>query len=139
VIKLLAHTFCGKSFSSAPHKTLKSYRELEVWKLAITFTVDIYEETKGFPNEERFGLVSQMRRAAVSIPANIAEGHGRRTSADKTRFLYMARGSVNECETLAILSEGLGYMTAERAGKLTDTLASLGRLLSGLIQYLEKQ
>ncbi len=107
-----------------------SFQHLDVWKLSHSFVLEIYRLTKMFPADERFGLVSQMRRAAVSIPANIAEGYRRRTKPDKVRMMNIAQGSLEECRYYLILAHDLSY---------ADTLGSqasvdrIGRMLSGYI------
>ena len=89
---------------------LKSFKELKVWQKAYQLTLDIYSVSKDFPNEEKFGLTSQIRRAAVSVPANISEGYGRRTTPDYIRSLYIAYGSNCELETQTMLSADLDYI-----------------------------
>lgn len=90
--------------------TIESYRDLEAWKHAIRLTRLVYRVSNGFPADERFGLTSQVRRAAVSIPSNIAEGWGRGTTTDYARFLRMAHGSLYEVETQCILAHELGMI-----------------------------
>jgi four helix bundle protein len=97
----------------------------------------IYRVTKSFPTEERFGLVSQMRRAAVSVPSNIAEGAARRTSAEYIHFLHIARGSLAELETQSILAEKLGLLTVS-AG-IDEDLERVGQLLNALIAAIAKR
>ena len=89
---------------------LKNYRELKVWQKSYRLCLDLYRITKEFPKEERYGLTSQMRRAAVSIPSNIAEGYGRRTASDYLRSLYIDYGSICEFETQLLLSGDLNYL-----------------------------
>ena len=87
-----------------------NFKELLVWKKSIELVTEIYEITAAFPSEEKFGLVSQVRRAAVSIPSNIAEGNARRSSADYIQFLKIARGSGAEVETQIVISKNLGFI-----------------------------
>ena len=87
------------------------YKDLDVWKLGIDLVVEIYQITARFPNDELFGLVSQMRRAAVSIPSNIAEGSGRRNTKEFIQFLYIAKGSLLELETHIEIARRLNYIT----------------------------
>ena len=89
---------------------VKTYTELKVWEQSYKVCLEVYRITMGFPKEETYGLMSQMRRAAVSIPSNIAEGFGRRTTPDFLRSLYIAYGSVCELETQILLSKDLGYV-----------------------------
>jgi len=93
-----------------PRKMLKDYKELKVWQRSYQLCLDIYKITKEFPKEEQYSLTSQIRRAAVSVPSNIAEGYGRKTTADYIRFLYIAYGSNCELETQILLSGGLCYL-----------------------------
>lgn len=92
---------------------MHSFRELTVWQRAMRVVKQIYEITKGFPDEERYGLVAQMRRSAVSIPSNIAEGHTRQTKKEFKQFLAIARGSAAELQTQLMLARDLGYVTNE--------------------------
>ena len=110
------------------------YRDLLVWQKAIALVTEIYRLTQGFPREELYGLTSQIRRAAVSIPSNIAEGQGRLTRGEFRQFLGQARGSYAELETQLIIAENLGYLS--QAGNLTENLAEVGRLLNGLLTSL---
>ncbi len=97
--------------------------------------VQIYEITKSFPSEEKYGLVSQMRRAAVSVPSNVAEGYGQVSVGAYARHLRIAKGSNNELETMLILSRELGYL--EESSKLESSTAHVGSLLTGLIRSVE--
>ena len=95
---------------------LKNYKELKVWQQSYTLCLEVYRLTKEFPKEELYGLTSQARRSAVSIPSNIAEGYGRRTKPDYIRSLYIAYGSVCELDTQILLSCDLGYIRAKEQG-----------------------
>lgn len=106
----------------------KSFRDLIVWQKAHAFTLSVYRCTKTFPADERFGLTSQFRRAAVSIPANIAEGFRKRSDADKARFLNIAEGSLEECRYYLILSRDLEYADTDT---LWEQSEEVGRLLNG--------
>src|SRR5215470_15663311 len=97
----------------------RTFRDLLVWQKAHAFVLAVYRFTDSFPDREKFGLSHQMRRAAVSIPANIAEGFGKRSRAEKARFLNIAEGSLEECRYYLILTEDLGYGATE---SLMDTL-----------------
>jgi four helix bundle protein len=105
----------------------RSFRDLRVWQKAHEFVLAVYGYSESFPERERYGLAHQLRRAAVSIPANIAEGFGKRSPADKARFLNMAEGSVEECRYYLILSQDLGYGQTEL---LTSTLEETSKLLN---------
>ena len=104
----------------------KTFRDLVVWRKAHEFVLAVYRFTTGFPKQETYGLSSQMRRAAVSIPANIAEGFGKRGKTDKARFMNIAEGSLEESRYYLILAEDLGYGAT---GKLTTSLEEVSRLL----------
>jgi len=116
---------------------LKTYKELEVWKKSYKLCLAIYGITKGFPKEERYGLSSQIRRAAVSVPSNIAEGYGRKTTQEYIRFLYIAYGSICELETQVLLARDLGYIEPGRIETLKEGMAEVERMLKALIRSLE--
>ncbi len=111
---------------------IRSYKDLIVWQKAIGVVTDVYLTTKKFPSEERFGLSSQMQRAAVSIAANIAEGHGRGTRSDYAHFLDMSNGSVSELETLFIIVRKLSYCSDEQCSKIEGQLHEVGKMLGSL-------
>jgi len=108
---------------------IDSFKDLLVWQKSIELVSDIYRITQKFPTEERFGLVSQLRRAAVSISANIAEGNGRGTRADYAHFLDIAFGSVSEVSTLLTITRNLSYCTAPECSTLEERLGEIGRML----------
>jgi len=110
------------------------YRDLRIWQEAVDLALVIYRATAQFPKHELYGLTSQMRRAAVSISSNIAEGKGHSSDADFGRFLFHARGSLLELQTQIVIARGLEYLTKEQAGSLTNNTDALGRGLNGLIQ-----
>ena len=118
---------------------IKSYRDLVAWQKARTLVKKVYQLTSAFPVEERFGLVSQMDRAAVSIPSNIAEGYGRATTQDYLHFLRIARGSAYELDTQLVLAEDLGLCTETDGEKVIDVLQEVIRVLQGLIPALERR
>ena len=99
----------------------------------------VYDATAGFPKEEVYGLTSQMRRAAVSIPSNIAEGQGRRTDRDFCHFLSIAHGSVREVETQTLIAHRLADITEEKTSALLDSTSSVGRLINGLANSLSRR
>ena len=117
--------------------TVSSYRDLRVWQKAMDLVVTSYEVTKQFPQTELYGLVSQIQRAVVSIPANIAEGHGREHLGDYIHHLSIANGSLMELETHFLLAERLGYLKVESLNRLLDQTAEVGRMLAGLIRSLK--
>jgi four helix bundle protein len=113
---------------------IRSYRDLFVWQRAIDLVVEVYELTRQFPADERFGLTSQMRRAAVSIPSNIAEGQARLTTQEFRRFLRNAQGSLAELDTQVTISRRLGFIgDAERLDGLRQ---EIGRMIHGLQEKL---
>jgi four helix bundle protein len=117
-------------------RTSATYRNLEVWNLAMDLTAEIYLITKAFPRDETYGIRDQMRRAATSIPTNIAEGSGRHTRKDFAHFLYIANGSLRELETLVFLSARLGYVASiEDVLVLTERV---GMMLTKLRQSLSR-
>ncbi len=113
-----------------------SYRDLRVWQSAMDLVVSVYHETQGFPKDEVYGLTSQMRRAAVSIPSNIAEGKGRSTDRDRALFFCHARGSLLELETQILIAQRLRYLTPPCAETLISSSSKLGRMLNSLIQSI---
>lgn len=107
----------------------KSYHQLVVWKEAHSFVLEVYSRTASFPPEERYGLTSQIRRAAVSIPANIVEGIVKTSIRDQLRFCEIALGSLNECSYLLELADDLRYLTKEQHERLNDQRARTEYLL----------
>ncbi|TQE99074.1 MAG: four helix bundle protein [Spiribacter salinus] len=116
---------------------VRGHRDLTTWQHAMTLARLVYEATATFPNKETYGLVAQMRRAAVSIPSNIAEGAGRGTPAEFRHFLRVARGSLSELETQLLLAEDFGYLQPNHA--IAETISSLFRLCKGLENKLTSQ
>ena len=114
-----------------------SYRDLLVWRKSIAFVLAIYRATEAFPPKEQFGLTSQLRRAAVSVPSNIAEGQAHHSHPDFKRFLRLAKGSLAEIDTQLIIAFKLDYIGKEQATELSMTAAELGRMLSGLLAKLK--
>jgi four helix bundle protein len=115
---------------------IREYRDLDVWQLAMQIAVSIYLVTRAFPTEEKFGLVAQFRRAAVSVPSNIAEGHSRIGAAEFRRFVSIARGSVAEVETQITLSVVLGFVPGDAITSLSLDLKRLSKMLFGLYRSL---
>ncbi len=122
-----------------PAVEVRSYQDLIAWRKAMSLVVEVYKATTNFPRHEIYGLSSQLRRAAVSIPSNIAEGHGRATSGEFVQFLCHARGSLCEVETQIIISRELGYITGEQEHLLTAKTDQLGRILQGLIASIQRR
>jgi four helix bundle protein len=117
--------------------SVQHYRQLIVWQKAMDLAEQCYQISRGFPMEERYGLISQLRRAATSVAANIAEGQGRHHVKEFLNHLSMARGSLMEVETLLLLSERVGYTTAEMVRPLLSLSDEVSRMLSGLRTSLE--
>ena len=114
----------------------RKHHDLKVWQQAMSLVTMIYKITSSFPNEEKFGLTSQMRRAAVSVPSNIAEGAGRTGAREFCRFLSVARGSLSELETQVMIAERLGYM--EPDSHIENNMAELFAMLAGLLRANQK-
>ncbi len=114
----------------------QSYRDLLTWRKAMQLVTNIYRATRGFPREELYGLTNQLRRAAVSIPSNIAEGQARHSKKEFHHFLSTARGSLVEVETQLMIANTLGYLTEERAASLIAEAGEVGRMLNGLLASL---
>lgn len=115
------------------------HKELDVWKMGVDFVADIYRVSGGFPKEELYGLTSQLRRAAVSIPSNIAEGAARNSDKECIQFMYVALGSLSETETQIIIARKLCYMDDPTEQELLETILTLRKMLTGLIKYLKKK
>ncbi len=118
---------------------MRPHEKLDVWNKAVDFVVDVYKFTESFPKEERFGLVSQLRRAAVSVPANIAEGAGRNSAKEFAHFLSNAQGSASEVETELLIAHRLGYLDERSYLGLRTCLDNIGRMLTGLSQHLKQK
>lgn len=116
--------------------TPRGHRELVVWQEAMELAKAVYTMTTEFPQEERFGLISQMRRAAVSVPSNIAEGAGRGSAREFQQFIMIARGSLSELETQALLAHELGFMNGSAA--LMERISRIFRLIAGLQKSLAR-
>jgi four helix bundle protein len=118
-------------------ETVRSYRDLIAWQKAVELVTEIYLISKKFPNEELFGLMSQLRRAAVSIPSNIAEGQGRLGRKEFQHFLGNARGSLWEVETQIIIARNLDYLSEAEMNNILERSAEVGRVLNGLLSSLK--
>jgi four helix bundle protein len=115
---------------------MHDYHKLLVWQKALAFVLDIYKLTKKFPKEEFFGLTSQLRRAAVSVMANIVEGRGKQTDKDFARYLYISKGSLNECQCFLELAAGLVYLPEQELSEWLKKIDEIGFLLNNLINSL---
>jgi four helix bundle protein len=115
-----------------------SYRDLIVWQKAIAMVTEIYRATRSFPRQETYGLTSQIRRSAVSVASNIAEGQGRLSRREFHYFLGVARGSLIEMETQTVIAENLGYLSKTEAEDLAVASGEVSRLLHGLMQSVRE-
>jgi four helix bundle protein len=118
---------------------IRSHRDLVAWQKAMDLGIEVYRLTKTFPESERFGLISQLRRASVSVASNIAEGYGRGTTADYIRFLRASRGSLYEIDTQLLLAVRLEYIPKSAYDEILERLNECGRILAGLIRSLESE
>jgi four helix bundle protein len=114
-----------------------NYRDLTVWKRAHTLALEVYRCTASFPNRERYALAAQLRRAAISVVSNIAEGEGRLSDRELARFLKIARGSVREIECQLLLARDLGYVSAERWANLDRDAQTISKMLNRLVRSLQ--
>ena len=114
----------------------KLFTDLLMWQESHRFVLDVYKKTENYPKHELFGLVSQLRRAAVSIPANIAEGYRRKGKNEKLRFFNISQGSLEECRYFLILSKDLNYINDEQFQKLINILEKSSKLLNGYCKQL---
>ncbi len=116
---------------------MKGHKDLDVWKQSMTLAEDIYALTKGFPSDEKYGLSSQMKRAAVSVPSNIAEGAGRKGDKEFIQFLYISMGSLSELETQLLLSKRLQF--TDSIDDNMKQIEQLKQMLFGLIRYIKNK
>jgi len=117
---------------------VQSYRDLIVWKKSMSLVLNVYRSTNAFPKTETYGLVSQLRRAAVSVPSNIAEGQARLSTAEFKQSLGHARGSLMEVETYILLGQELGYLEHDQSESLLAGTAEVGKILNGLLNSLNR-
>ena len=118
---------------------IRDYRDLLAWQKARRLVKRVYEVTRGFPKEEMFGLTQQVRRAAISVPCNIAEGYGRGSRKDYVRFLQMARGSLYEVQTQLLLAQDLGYLSDSQVAATSQEVSACAQLLYRLIESLSSK
>ena len=115
---------------------MKDFRELKVWRKSHELVLDLYRSTNSIPHEEKYGLTSQIRRAAVSIPSNIAEGCGRNSDPDFARFLQIAMGSSSEVEYQLLLSHELGYLNSDDYERLNQSVIEVKKMLTSFLKTL---
>jgi four helix bundle protein len=118
--------------------TNETYKDLKVWRMSMDLAKEVYNCTASFPKTEIYGLTSQMRRSAVSVPSNIAEGKGRYSQKELLHFLFHARGSLLELETQIILCQELGFLDQAKRPALTTLASEVGRLQNGLIDKFQE-
>lgn len=117
---------------------IRDFKDLIAWQKAMSVTLKIYKVTKKFPKDEQFGIISQSRRAAVSVCVNIAEGYNRITTGEYVQFLGIAKGSLSELETIVLLSFELSYLNEQDFLELESEIQEIGKVLNGLIRSLKK-
>ena len=117
---------------------MKSYKDLIVWQKSMKLVSEIYSVTRSFPEEEKFGLVSQMRPSAVSIPSNIAEGYGRGSKVEYARYVKISRGSMYELDTQVEIAKTQDFINIEHYKHLMGNLEEIGKMLNGLVNALQK-
>ena len=115
---------------------VKTHKDLDVWKKSMDLVEEVYRFTQGFPGSEKYGLINQIRRCAISVPSNIAEGSARNTSKETTQFCYIALGSLAELETQLLIAERLKYYESTN---ILDNVIEIRRMLLGLIKYLKSK
>ncbi len=116
---------------------MSSYKDLLVWQKSIQLVTEVYRLSKTLPKEEVYGLVSQMQRAAVSIPSNIAEGHDRNSDKEFSQFLCIARGSLAELETQLIIAKNLDYINQEQMTYISNNCYEIGKMINGLLKRIK--
>jgi len=116
---------------------IKTHKDLDVWKKSMDLVMDVYRDTQTFPKEEVYGLTSQIRRAVVSIPCNVAEGASRNSKKEFGQYLYIALGSASELETQILIADRLGYL--QESGRLLIKTEAIKKMLNGLISHLTRK
>jgi len=117
----------------------KPHKNLEAWKQSMDLVIEIYKTTKEFPNQEIYGITNQVRRAAVSVPSNIAEGAARQTKKEFANFLHVAQGSLSELDTQIEIASRLGYIDVRSRKTLEDRMQPIDKMITGLIRHLAKK
>ncbi len=118
---------------------MKTHKDLDVWKKSVLLVTSIYEVTKAFPKDEIYGITNQIRRSAVSIPSNIAEGSARQGDKELAHFLYISLGSLSELETQLIIANNLKYLTLNDYEMTIDRLEEIRKMLLGLIKFVKNK
>ena len=117
----------------------KPHKNLDVWKLSMDLVVEIYKETEGLPDAEKYGLMAQIRRAAISIPSNIAEGAARQTTKEFINFLHIAQASLSELETQIELAMRLNYITKNKRETVDKRMERIDKMITGLLRQLKQR
>jgi len=120
------------------NKKIESFQDLKIWQRSIKLVEQVYKITKAFPNDERFGLIPQIRRSAISIPSNIAEGFGRWGNKEYRHFLYISIGSCAELATQLVISFNLGYINENEKNALVDETDQISKMTTGLIKKIDE-
>jgi four helix bundle protein len=118
---------------------MKPHQQLEVWQESFQLVRELYIVTAEFPNSEKFGIISQIRRAAISVPTNISEGAGRQSKRELHHFLTVSMGSLSELDTLLLLAESIGYLNKDKLNEVTPKLERISKLLNGLMKKVKMQ
>ena len=118
---------------------MKTHKDLDVWKRSVEFVTEIYRTTENFPKDELYGLTNQIRRAAVSVPSNIAEGAARKNAKEFIQFLYIALGSLAELETQILISKNLKFINDSSAERFQKEITEIRQMISGLIRFLSNK
>lgn len=116
---------------------IKTHKDLDVWKKSMDLVMDVYRSTQTFPKEEMYGLTSQIRRAVISIPSNVAEGASRNSKKEFSQYLYIALGSASELETQILIADRLGYI--QDSTNLLENTEAIKKMLNGLIRHLVRR
>jgi four helix bundle protein len=119
-------------------KSQKPHKKLEVWNKSVDLSIEIYKLTENFPKSEIYGLISQMRRASVSVPSNIAEGAARQTQKEFRNYLHMAQGSLSELDTQLVIAQKLDYLTIELFKEIENCTETISKMITGLIKSLKR-
>ncbi|MGA2405339.1 MAG: four helix bundle protein [Bacteroidales bacterium] len=114
---------------------MKTHKDLNVWQESISLVTLIYEKTKSFPKDELFALTSQIRRSAISIPSNIAEGAARESNKEFLRFLFISQGSISELDTQLLIANNLNFLSKEDYVQISEKLVAIKKMLAGLIKF----
>jgi four helix bundle protein len=128
----------GGNMNTSSVGTIKTYMDLKIWEKAIAFVTEIYKIPSNFPKSEMIGLTSQLRRASISVPSNIAEGYGRKSKAEFIRFCQIAMGSLFEAQTQLLIARNLGYMPDDVYNNSLDDSREIERMISSFISSLRK-